>query len=72
MTVLFLTASTLASYKVVSDLHAFEPKSRRIVDLFAFLVLGIFIILLALAMPGQSLPPIEPCWEHVPCDYTPM
>lgn len=67
MTLLYLAAITLTSYKVCTDLDAFTEQSSRRVDLTAFVVLGIIAMMLALAIP-QSLPAIEigcgltACW----------
>jgi hypothetical protein len=68
MTLLYLAAITLASYKVCSDLNAFTEQSPKRVDLAAFIILGIIALALAMAIP-QALPAIDvgcgldPCWN---------
>lgn len=66
VTVLYLVAITLVSYKVCSDLNAFTHQSSRKTDLAAFLVLAIITVVLALAIP-QTLPPFELGCEYDPC-----
>jgi hypothetical protein len=68
MTLLYLAAITLASYKICGDLNAFTDESPRRVDLTAFVILGIILIVLAMAIP-QTFSTIEvgcglvPCWS---------
>jgi hypothetical protein len=66
VTLLYLLAITLVSYKVCADLDAFTKESSRVVDLIAFVVLGIILIVLALAMP-QELTAFEPGCGRNPC-----
>lgn len=66
MTLLYLIAITLVSYKVCFDLDAFTERSSRRTDLTAFIVLGLIAVMLALAIP-QTLPALELGCEYDPC-----
>lgn len=60
---LFLTASTLAAYKITWDLDAFTDQSKRRVDMFAFLLIGLILIILSLIFPADGTPLVLPCVE---------
>lgn len=59
MTVLWLLAGILTSYKVYGDLKAFEPGPPRISDLFGFVIPLLVLILVALAIAPQGAPDLN-------------
>lgn len=63
MTVLYLAASLLFAAKVTMDLDAFTEQSKRRVDLFAFFLIGLILIILAFAMPANGKPVEPPCFQ---------
>jgi hypothetical protein len=65
---LFFAGILLASYKVTYDLDAFRKESKRTTDLLAFAVIGVMIVVLALAIGGEIPPAPYVCWAHQPCD----
>ncbi len=68
VTLLYLAAVTLASYKICNRLNAFTEESSKRTDMMAFLILGVIAIGLAMLIP-QTVPKIEigcglgPCWS---------
>lgn len=66
MTLLYLAASYLFAVKMIDDLDAFTPESKRRVDLFAFLLIAIILILFAFAL-ARPLQPLQ-----TPCELCPV
>jgi hypothetical protein len=69
MTLLYLTASYLVASKVIEDLGAFTPESPKRVDLSAFGIIGLLLVVLALAFPPEvssiDVCGISVCWSPV-------
>lgn len=63
MNLLYLVATFLFAAKVTTDLDAFTPESKRRVDLFAFFLIGLVLIVLASAMPANGKPVQPPCFQ---------
>lgn len=62
MTVLYLLGSVLVAAKVSYDLDAFTKESTRLTDALAFLVVLLFLLILAFGLarpvPALSLPSV--------------
>jgi hypothetical protein len=50
VTVLYYAALYLLAFKVIDDLDAFTYQSKRRTDLLAFMVIGMLMLLLAVAI----------------------